>query len=69
VPRIARAMDSLGLELLRFVLPTRHDRALYLRAHPNDPCFRDIQAWAALERTAPFLFAGMHKFWCRKPLL
>jgi len=69
VPRIARAMDSLGLELLRFVLPTRHDRALYLRAHPNDPCFRDIQAWAALERTAPFLFAGMHKFWCRKPLV
>jgi SAM-dependent methyltransferase len=66
VPRIARALDKLGLELLRFVLPTRHDRALYLRDHPNDPCFRDIGAWAELERTVPFLFAGMHKFWCRK---
>ena len=67
VGRIARALDSLGLELLRFILPTRYDRTLYLRAHPDDPDFRDIEAWAGLERSAPFLFAGMHKFWCRKP--
>ena len=67
VPRIGRAIDALGLELLRFVLPTRHDRALYLSANPHDPCFRDVEAWAELERSAPFLFAGMHRFWCRKP--
>jgi SAM-dependent methyltransferase len=66
VPRIKRAIDSLGLELLGFTLPTPHDRALYLREHPHDPRLRDVETWARLERTAPFLFAGMHKFWCRK---
>lgn len=66
VGRIGRALGALGLELLAFTLPTGHDRALYLRDHPHDPCFRDLEAWAALEKAAPFLFAGMHKFWCRK---
>ena len=67
VPRIARALDALGLELLAFTLPTPHARALYLQAHPGDPRLRDVNAWAALEQAEPSLFAGMHGFWCRKP--
>jgi SAM-dependent methyltransferase len=66
VPRIVRALDSLELELLAFDLPTPAARARYRRDHPDDPDFRDVLAWAALEKAQPFLFSGMYKFWCRK---
>jgi SAM-dependent methyltransferase len=69
VPRIARALDSLGLELLAFELPTPLARARYLSEHPHDPDFRDVAAWSALEKSQPFLFAAMYKFWCRRPAL
>jgi len=67
VPRIARALDSLGLELLAFELPNPHLRTRYREAHPDDAGLRDVKAWAALEKSQPFLFAGMYDFWCRKP--
>jgi SAM-dependent methyltransferase len=67
VPRIVRALDSLGLELLAFDLPTPFDRAAYRKDHPHDPGFRDVAAWAALEKKQTSLFSGMYKFWCRKP--
>jgi SAM-dependent methyltransferase len=66
VPRIVRALDSLGLELLAFDLPTPFTRARYRREHPDDPHFRDTAAWSALEKRQPSLFSGMYKFWCRK---
>lgn len=67
VPRIGRALDSLGLELLAFDLPSPALRARYRRDHPEDPAMRDLEAWAGLERREPSLFRSMHKFWCRKP--
>jgi SAM-dependent methyltransferase len=67
VPRIVRALDRLGLELLAFDLPTPFHRARYRREHPDDPAFRDVAAWAALEKREPFLFQGMYNFHCRKP--
>jgi SAM-dependent methyltransferase len=67
VPRITRDLDELGLELLAFKLPTSADRVRYRREHPEDPLFRDVEAWAALEKTQPFLFGGMYEFWCRRP--
>jgi SAM-dependent methyltransferase len=67
VPRIARALDRLGLDLLAFDLPTAFHRARYRAEHPEDPQFRDVRAWAALEMRDPFLFQGMYEFWCRKP--
>ncbi|HEX8238780.1 MAG TPA: class I SAM-dependent methyltransferase [Allosphingosinicella sp.] len=67
VPRIGRALASLGLELLAFDLPSSAARARYRQDHPQDPAMRDLDAWAALERTTPSLFRSMHKFWCRKP--
>lgn len=69
VPRIVRALDALGLELLAFDLPAPFHRARYRRDHPHDPAFRDVGAWSALENEQPFLFRGMYKFWCRKPAL
>jgi len=67
VPRIGRALDALGLELLGFDLPSPALRARYRWDHPDDPGMRDLEAWAALERGQPSLFRSMHKFWCRKP--
>lgn len=67
VPRIARALDRLGLELLAFHLPTEWHRARYREENPGDPGFRDVGAWAALEKRDPFLFQAMYNFHCRKP--
>lgn len=67
VPRIARALDRLGLELLAFHLPTPAHRERYRRDHPGDRAFRDFDSWAALEMREPFLFQGMYNFHCRKP--
>lgn len=67
VPRIARALDRLGLELLAFDLPTPRHRARYREEHPGDPGFRDVAAWASLEKREPFLFQAMYDFHCRKP--
>lgn len=67
VPRLVRALDRVGLELLAFGLPTPFHRARYRREHPNDPAFRDVEAWAALEKREPFLFQGMYDLHCRKP--
>jgi hypothetical protein len=67
VPRIRRAIETLGLDFLGFRLPTRAHRAGYRAEHPQDPWFRDYDAWAELERRDPLLFIGTYEFWCRKP--
>lgn len=53
VPRIGRALDALGLELLAFRLADDADRDRYRREHPDDPLLRNLGHWAALERTNP----------------
>lgn len=66
VPRIMRAIDALGLELLAFELPRPDLKARYKADHPDDPLLRDPSAWSKLELADPTLFAGMYDFWCRK---
>jgi SAM-dependent methyltransferase len=61
VPRIARAIDALGLKLLRFGLPTPEDAARYREMAPHDPLHRDVAAWQAYEIRNPSTFAGMYK--------
>lgn len=65
--RIRRNVERLGLALLRFELPSAVDRANYRQENPQDPLFRDYSLWAAYELRQPLLFAGMYRFWCRKP--
>jgi SAM-dependent methyltransferase len=69
VARIKRAIERLGLVLLRFQLPKDADTAKYRRENPQDPLFRDYSLWSAQERRQPFLFARMYRFWCRKQLI
>lgn len=67
VPRVRRGVEALGLEFLGFQLPGGERRARYRADNPHDPWFRDYDAWAAAEWREPDLFAGMYRFWCRKP--
>lgn len=66
VPRIQRAIKTLGLQLLHIRLPGSA-KARYRADHPADPHFRDFASWAAFERRNPRTFVGMYDFWCRKP--
>lgn len=67
VPRIARAIDMLGLKLLRFGLPTPEDAASYRELAPHDPLHRDVAAWHAYEMRHPSTFAAMYKMTLAKP--
>lgn len=66
VPRIRRAIEALGLDLLRIRLPAPSAQR-YRAEYPADPHFRDFASWTAFERRYPRTFAGMYDFWCRKP--
>lgn len=66
LPRIQRGLDSLGLELIRFDLPTQKAERRYREMRPDDVRRRDVAGWSAMERENPELFAGMYNFWCRK---
>jgi SAM-dependent methyltransferase len=61
VPRIAQAIDALGLKLLRFGLPTPEDAARYRELAPHDPLHRDVAAWHAYEIRHPSTFAAMYR--------
>jgi len=61
VPRIARAIDALGLKLLRFDLPTPELEAGYAEFAPHDPLHRDFAAWQAYEIRNPSTFAAMYR--------
>lgn len=65
IPRIRSAVERLGLELLRFDLPSVEARNWYKREYPDDPWQRDYASWAATERRNPRIFSGMYRFWCR----
>jgi SAM-dependent methyltransferase len=66
IPRVARAMARLELDLLGFCLSDPRNETLYARENPHDPLRRDFKAWAALESRKPEIFGGMYEFWCRK---
>ncbi len=68
VPRISAAIARVGLRLLAFSLPTRAKAERYRAENPADVLFRDIAAWAEMERREPLLFSQMYDFWCRKPM-
>ena len=67
IPRIGRALQTLGLELTEFALPGRAVRERYLAQNPHDPGLCDLVALAAFERAHPRLFGGMYDIRCRKP--
>ena len=67
IPRIARALDQLGLRLLSFSLPTPDAAARYDKQFPTDPLHRDFKSLLQFEKSEPYIFAGLYQFWCRKP--
>ena len=68
VPRIARALDRLGLHLISFLPPTTDAAARYDARYPHDPRHRDMAAWAQFEKSELPIYAGLYTFMCRKPL-
>ena len=66
IPRLQRAMDSLGLKLIHFVITSDRVHADYHRDHPGDPLQRDFAGWANAERAERGAHARMYDFWCRK---
>lgn len=66
IPRIAEALERLGLEFLGFDALSRDAAARFRARFPGDPQMRDLANWDAFERDNPDTFAGMYQFWLRK---
>lgn len=66
LPRIAAALEDLGLALLGFALEPAVLRG-YRVDNPDDPAATDLTRWDAFERAHPGTFLGMYQFWVTKP--
>src|SRR5262245_61451470 len=69
IPRIARALDRLGLRLLNFDLRSPERERRYAAIFPHDPLHRDVKCWERFESENPQVFLGMYSFWCRRDLV
>ncbi|MBT6137081.1 MAG: methyltransferase domain-containing protein [Rhodospirillaceae bacterium] len=65
IPRIAKALDSLGLQFLGFDLPRGGDAGFSVR-FGKDADTLDLTKWDTLETEFPNVFAAMYRFWVRK---
>ena len=65
MPGIKSALDTLGLEFIKFGLPD-NVWALYARKFPDDKDGRNLDNWHKLEVENPDIFTHMYHFWCRK---
>ncbi|MDF2367224.1 class I SAM-dependent methyltransferase [Sneathiella sp.] len=65
IPRIAAAIDDLGLEFLGFEFADPKVMTAYRARHGDDPSGRNLANWQAIEAENPALFRGMYQFWCR----
>lgn len=67
IARIRRAIEALGLKLLRFDIPDPAAKAAYRAERSDDPLQRDFAGWQSIERANPTLYSRMYDFWCRRP--
>jgi tetratricopeptide (TPR) repeat protein/2-polyprenyl-3-methyl-5-hydroxy-6-metoxy-1,4-benzoquinol methylase len=66
LPRIAAAIEALGLEFLGFDMPDSI-RAAYRARYPDDLTLANLAHWAEFEDAHPDTFAAMYQFWVRVP--
>lgn len=67
LPRVERALASLGLDFIGFEHPDPGIRRRYLAHNPDDKTLTDLAGWARFEEQNPQTFAAMYVFWCCKP--
>ncbi len=65
LPQIENALDTLGLDFLKFYLPV-DDLQAYNEEFPNDNLARNLKNWDNFEHNNPRTFISMYRFWCRK---
>lgn len=66
IPRIADALQALGLRFLGFSLDSRLQRA-YQQRFPEDPTMTDLRLWDLFEQERPRIFSHMYQFFVLKP--
>ncbi|MFQ5955115.1 MAG: methyltransferase domain-containing protein [Kiloniellales bacterium] len=66
LPRIAAAIDALGLGFLGFEFFDAAVPRAYRRRFPEDPAMTDLGKWHAFEAERPTSFRTMYQFWCRR---
>ena len=67
VLQIAASLEQLGLAFAGFDSVDREAVAKYRARFPHDPRMHSLANMAAFEPDNPDTFAGMYKFWVRKP--
>jgi hypothetical protein len=67
LPRIAAMLVELGLAFIGFEWPDPGALAAYRAQFPEDRTLSDLANWDRFEADRPDTFAGMYRFWVRKP--
>lgn len=67
LPRIAAVLVDLGLAFIGFEWPDAGAVAAYRAQFPEDRPLSDLANWDRFEADRPDTFAGMYRFWVRKP--
>jgi len=62
---ISAMLDQLGLEFLKFQLPTTASGERYRAAYPDDPLMKNLVNWHEFETANPWLFQSMYFMWLR----
>lgn len=65
LPEISDMLEQLGLEFLKFQLPTTASGERYRAAYPDDPLMRNLSNWHEFETANPWMFQGMYFMWLR----
>ncbi len=66
LPRIAAALDALGLGFLGFEFFDPAVPRAYRERFPGDPGMTDLASWDVFEAERPASFRTMYQFWCRR---
>lgn len=66
VPRLAQAIEALGVEFLGFEFADKSTPRAYRARFPDDPAAVSFENWAGFEHEHPDTFASMYQFWIRR---
>ncbi len=61
LPELAKIIDDIGLEFLRFKMPNQGAQKLYAERFPDDPAMTSFENWDKFEDEFPHTFNGMFK--------
>ena len=66
IPQLREIFEELGLEFLRFRVPSPKIGKIYEEKFPDDPDMKNLDHWSNIEDQIPDMFGEMYNFLCKR---